>query len=186
MKYFTPELLDRIASSNDDIADAAQGEWEKAIVRYNRRWGIIQNKFPMPVRRFEEQGICLQDARLIRQGYQGDTFVLILETESPSRNLIIFTFVLEGEPEIKVQESLVCTETDIVTWLYEEWDLDRHGKCCFEVLFSNGSFTKLCFREFQYVIVSPVLTMLNGAANLKNGHRSSASSGRKKVQTKGA
>jgi hypothetical protein len=162
MKYFTPELLERVASLDDDVADDAQDEWERAIVRSNRHWQKIKKAFPAAVRRFEEDHVCLHDAQVLRMGRDGDTFVMVLEMEPPSRNLVVLTFTLDGEPEIDPRALPAQREHEFVTWLYEEWDLDRGKRCRFDVLLSNGWSVRLCFREFQYLILPPILPARDG------------------------
>src|SRR5437879_2627501 len=119
MKYFTPELLERIASLDDEVADDAHDEWERAIARSNRHWRKIRHFFPAEVRRFEEEHVCLHDAQVLRVGRNGDTFVMVLEMESPSRTLVVLKFTLNGEPAIDPGALSVQRESDTVTWMYE-------------------------------------------------------------------
>src|SRR5579864_4329262 len=100
MRYFTPELLKRLASSNDDVADAADKEWERAIGLARRRWRSIRRAFPEGVQVFEDEGICLHDARVVSVARRGDTLVLILEKEPPAKEVVLLTFTLIGEPFI--------------------------------------------------------------------------------------
>jgi hypothetical protein len=152
MKYFTPELLTRIQSLDDNTANAADRDWERAIVRSNRRWKKIKQVFPKEVERFEETPICLHDARLLSMGLEGETFIMVLQPELPAQTLVELTFTLEREPVIDRQAVPGHKESDWVEWMYEEWDIDRQKRCWFEVLLSNGWSVKLCFRDFHYRI----------------------------------
>lgn len=163
MKYFTPDLLERIGATDDDVADAAHAEWERAVVRSNRRWKKIKDAFPEAVRCFDRENICLHDARLLSMGRKEATFVMVLETEPPARHMIILTFLLENEPLI--DPAALTSDSTGIEWLYEEWDLDSGNKCCFEVLFSNGWSVKLCFRDFQYQVVEKVCLAENVQAS---------------------
>lgn len=90
-------------------------------------------------------------------GRSDDTFVMVLEMEPPARDLVILTFALVGEPEIDQEALPGPRESNFITWMYEEWDVDRRKRCLFEVLLSNGWSVRLCFREFTFVILRPIL-----------------------------
>jgi hypothetical protein len=152
MRYFTPDLLERFGSLDDDVADAAHEEWERAIVRSNRRWQKIKAAFPKEVQRFEDEHVCLHDAQLLSMGRQADTFVMVLQPEPPSQNMVLLTFTLEGEPVIDTAALPRRQDTSYAEWMYEEFDLDRRKRCTFEVLLSNGWSVQLRFRDFQYLI----------------------------------
>ena len=164
MKYFTPELLERVSSPDDDVADAADRDWERAIRAYNRRWRRIQAAFPRTVQRFDQDHICLHDALVLSLGRQNNTFVFVLQMEPPSQKLVILTFALNGEPEIDTTAFPSRDSSGVVAWLYEEWDLDRDKQRWFEVLLSNGWSVKLPFREFRYLIGEQLLHLSNGKA----------------------
>ncbi|HYT93949.1 MAG TPA: hypothetical protein VEL76_34840, partial [Gemmataceae bacterium] len=151
-KYFTPDLIQRGNSLDDDVADAANDEWERAIVRSNRRWKTIRNAFPKAVQRFDENQVCLHDAQLLSMGRQGDTFVMVLQPEPPAQTMVLLTFTLDDEPVIDTKALPDRENYAYVTWMYEEFDLDRRKRCTFEVLLSNGWSVKLLFRDFQYLI----------------------------------
>jgi hypothetical protein len=164
MKFFTPELLDRIRSLDDEVADAAHEEWERAIVRSNRRWKKIKTAFPNEVQRFEDNHVCLHDARLLSIGHEGGTFVMVLEPEPPAQTMVILTFILNGEPVVDPAALPGRSDSDWVTWMYEEFDLDRQKKCWFEVLLSNGWSVKLPFRDFYYLVAQKLFPVPKGQA----------------------
>jgi hypothetical protein len=176
MKYFTPELLERLASANDAVAVAADLEWECAIVRARRRWHKIQTAFPRAVRHFEEQRVCLHDARVLSMARQDATFVAILHHDSPQQEIVLLIFTLDQDPVIEPDVVPGHGEGQPITWLYEEWDLDRRGRCWFEVLLSNAWSVRLRFRDFQFLILPQILPAANGqaseqAASVMHQHR---------------
>jgi hypothetical protein len=152
MKYFTPELLGQVQSDDDDVMAAAHDEWERAIIRYRRRWRKIHDVLPHSVQKFHDDWVCLHDAELLSMGRQGDQFVMVLQPEPPAKTLVVLTFTLEGDPVIDPIALADGTPGDYVIWLYEEFDLDRQKRCVFEVLLSNGWSVKLRFRDFHYLI----------------------------------
>ena len=152
MKYFTPKLFARGNSPDVAVVRGIESEWESAIKRYRRRWNKIKSAFPRGVRRFEEAGICLHDAKLIHMAQEDMRFIMVLEMEQPARNLVVLTFTLTAEPEIKSSEIQPRLRSQRAIWLYEEFDLDRDRRCCFEVLLSNGWTLRLRFRDFQFML----------------------------------
>lgn len=156
MKYFTPELLNRVGSRDDDVADAGHDAWDRAIKRYNRRWARIKQAFPEPVRRFDEAPICLHDAEVLSMARKKDRFVMVMHQEPPSRDIVILTFTLDGEFEIDPKALPMHCTSNRVFWMYEEFDLDRDKRCRFEVMLTNGWIIKLAFRKFQYLVAEAI------------------------------
>jgi hypothetical protein len=64
MKYFTPELLARFRSADDDVADAAAEEWARAQARYERYLKDHREGFPSGVLTLLD-GPPLHDAALV-------------------------------------------------------------------------------------------------------------------------
>lgn len=153
MKYFTPELLARIRSEDDDVSWPAHDEWEVAIARYRRRLNKLVDKFPEGVSRFEEDSVCLHDARVLSIARQGEQLLMVLEPEPPATTAVVLTFTLEGTPVIDPEALPDGATGDWITWMYEEWDIDRKGNCWFEVLLTNGWSVRLRFRDFNYQIL---------------------------------
>jgi hypothetical protein len=156
MKYFTPEVLGQVASRDDDVADAGFHAWDRAIVRYKRRWMRIKHAFPKSVRRFETEPICLHDAEVLSMARRKNEFVMVLHQEPPSRDIVILKFTLDGEMEIDTAGLPPDGPPDRVFWLYEEFDLDRDKRRRFEVMLSNGWIVKLHFRKFDFLVAEAV------------------------------
>jgi hypothetical protein len=157
VKFFTPELLERAASLDEDVADAADRDWERALVRYHRRWQKIRVLFPPEARRFQDEGVCLHDAEVLTMGKREGVFFMVLRKEPPSPDLVLLTFTLEGEAQISPAALPADNESGPVTWMYEEFDLDRSGRCRIEGLLSNGWAVRLVFRDFHYVVAQQVI-----------------------------
>ena len=164
MKYFTPAILNRLQSDDEDVFASAHDEWETAIVRYRRRWAKIKNEFPESVRRFKQARVCLHDAELLSMGREGEALVMVLQPEPPAETITILTFTLDGEPTIDPAGLPGWESTDYAVWLYEEFDLDRQKRPQFEVLFSNGWSVKLRFHDFHYQIAQRLFPVPRTAA----------------------
>src|SRR4051812_34465166 len=64
MKYFKPELLARVRSSDDNVAEVAAVEWEEAVAAYQARFKKIRDKLPGDVRRLLSK-VSLHDSRYL-------------------------------------------------------------------------------------------------------------------------
>jgi hypothetical protein len=168
MKYFTVALLNRFRSEDEGVSARAHRDWEAALTHYRQREKQIKATLPEGVRRFVDAHVCLHDALLLNMGRQGDIFVIVLEMEPPSQNLVILTFTLDGEPRIANTALKGKTAGETVTWMYEEWNVDRRRRGCFAVLLSNGWTVELTFRDFAYLIVKQVVPSGKGQANLSS------------------
>lgn len=173
MKYFTPELFARFQSTDDEVADRADADWEKATRDYNRRWNKIKHLFPDAVRRFDASDVRVHDADILSVARQGTKLILIAQEEPPCRRLMILTFVLEGEPLIEGDPRGTC-------WLYEEFDVDRAKRLSFEALLSNNVHIKVRFRDFRFTIAQPVSAITSAVDVRKNGLASRQASPSKK------
>src|SRR5205823_5267733 len=115
-------------------ASAAEAEWEIALQRCKQRWHKIAPDFPEAVRRFKHESVCLHDAQILDMARQGETFVMVLRRGRPQNDLILLTFVVDGEVEIDTHALPPDGPGGQYYWLYEEFDLDRGKNCSFEVL----------------------------------------------------
>ena len=61
MKFFTPDLLLRFGSDDDEVADAAQADWEKSDIAYKKHLTKILPGLPRNVQHFVKH-FCLHDA----------------------------------------------------------------------------------------------------------------------------
>jgi hypothetical protein len=68
MQFFTPELYRRYNSQDDNIALAADDEWEKAIARYHQHLDALRTEMPSPV--IELSKLCLHDGEIVQRQEQ--------------------------------------------------------------------------------------------------------------------
>jgi hypothetical protein len=160
MKYFTPELLNRVRSRDDDVSGPAHADWERAIKRYHRRWRQIQARFPVSVQRFRQQ-LCLHDAQVLGMAQHDAEFLMVVQLEPPAQTLVFLTFTLPENPQNDRNALLGGPDSSYLTWMYEEFDLDRQQNCYFEVLLSNGWAVRLRFRDFKFLTGDNLLSARN-------------------------
>lgn len=152
MRYFTPELIVRVASEDDDVGIPAYDEWEAALAKYRRRIEKILGALPAEAHRFREERVCLHDARLVRMGRHGDRFLMVLDAEPPATTTVNLEFTLVGDPVIDPKALPYGGSGDFAMWMYEEFDIDRRGNCWFEVLLTNGWSVKVQFSDFRFAV----------------------------------
>jgi hypothetical protein len=176
MRFFTPELYVRFNSSDDDEADNANIEWEKAIEQYERHLAKFRDRLPAHVRKLTE--LSLHDAEVLARGekIQAGTQQMPLDSPAPFvfpmwtalavvtvrneetvRSLIyslwdhIRTHEFKGKwPFSKEREHWLYDELDVVTSPQEP--LFR-GAFLHRVLLSTGTileipFTSVIIHEF--------------------------------------
>ncbi len=78
---------------------------------------------------------------------------MVVEPGLPAGSLAVLTFTLDGDPHIDQKAFPGGPDSTGVEWLYEEWDVDRHLRCWFKVLLSNGWSVRLPVRAFDFRVV---------------------------------
>jgi hypothetical protein len=164
MKYFTPELYLRGNSPDGETVAGIEEEWERAIRRYRQHLARIQRAFPKQWHAFRKQHVHLHDAEVLSIARPDNTLVFVLRQEAPSGAVVILSFTLDGEIEIDPTALPGRQGRQPVTWMYEEYNVDRRGRCTVEVLLSNGWIVTAPFRDFQFLAGQTILPQPNGQA----------------------
>lgn len=162
MKYFTPELLERFQSDDDEVADAAQEEWDRRCADYRKRLEWVKLSLP---RQFQTllQEYRLHDAQVV-SGKVDDAFASTFGTPR--------LYFIELRPEASPQANLLLTYVlvggqqppDIPRgsyWMYDEIDISQSGFFSHTILFSDGRELALLFTDFQ---LGPVPQAAQGSA----------------------
>ncbi len=165
MKYFTPELYVRFNSHDDDVADAADDEWEKQIKMYRKHYKRLERQLPEELRRFHNEQ-CLHDADvegpLIVQPFSlpwSPRYAVIaarqINTLIPEflNTVAVLFYEVTDEPVIEKSVSAPVFRSVQPIWLYEEEDVIKPGLFEQEILISDGRVIKIRFRDFHYSIV---------------------------------
>jgi hypothetical protein len=164
MKYFTPELFLRGNSPDENTVQGVEEAWERAVGQYHRRLRKIGVGFPKGWHEFRGQHIRLHDAQVLSIAQEAGAFVFVVQPECRPQTIVLLTFTLDGEPSIDRAALPGRESRAAVTWLYEEFDIDRGGRCRFEVLLSNGWDVMLYFRDLHFVQGRAILPAGNGHA----------------------
>jgi hypothetical protein len=184
MKFFTPELLVRFRSADDDIADQANKEWERAIERYRRRFQRIRYRLPESLRVFDREQ-CLHDAEVFGPAWlplpplrvERRVVVLIaqqINTMLPEtqHTLAILEYSVATDPVIeKPVSDESFRESPAPQWEYDEIDLIEPSLFSHEILFSDGRVVKMLFHDFRYHIALLILPTQTGQALVPTANR---------------
>ena len=150
MKFFTPELIAQLNSTDDAVADAADAAWDAAVDRHDDQLQALRPQLPAGLLSLLE-GYFLHDASVLSMGQQGQTFVLVLRLDVPPHELLILTYQLAAEPRINREALYPETRCNYIQWLYDEvsWTAGDPGYATHNILFSNGWEVELHLRDVQ-------------------------------------
>jgi hypothetical protein len=154
MKYMTPELLARVRSLDDDVAEAARGEWQKQCEAYNQHLKEIRGELSSGARRLIR--FNFHDAKV--KGIAGDKaphfsfFLELLDSSQPGgkKDLEIRYHLVRGMGtgfEVFRHKELRDDAAPFRWWLYDELDISD-GKIramTHSILFSGGWEIQLTF-----------------------------------------
>ncbi len=191
MRFFTPELLCRFGSDDDQIAVDAQQELERRSDEYSRQLHEMEPKLP---ERFRELlgHFYLHDARIIdhsnwdrpqgapvsSSGSKGMpesrwidheetrllSFCIALQLDAPPRDLVVLQYRSVVVEEVCVHRSVGQDGCPYLEWQYDEVELirtDRRTKFRHSILFTSGFELQLRFRDFDFATLRPMATWLN-------------------------
>src|SRR5438445_166855 len=99
MKYFTQELIVRGQSDDDKVLNEVECLWDEACDRYVTYLASIKAQLP-PGLRHRVDSYYLHDAVIQGMGFQGNSFVIIVQLDTPPQSIITFTYDLVDEPSI--------------------------------------------------------------------------------------
>ena len=170
MKYFTPELYVRFNSSDEKVADRADREWEKAIVKYEQYLDGVRDRLPAQVQKLSR--LYNHDARILSrveevQPNRSFPFpdlpfripvvwsaiaIVTLKTDESLRSLF---YSLWDHTRVRPFEGTWPFSKDAEHWMYDEldFDLDYPGGL-HRILLSSGTeleipFTSVVVHEFS-------------------------------------
>lgn len=157
MKFFTPELYLRFNSSDDEVADLANQEWETAIKAYQKHLSDLRGQMPHQMQELCE--LCLHDWELVAWNdavepdsrLPGAPFpvwsafsVLSLQHES---EIISVNYVLRDKVE-RFPAPVDWPFSDArIYWMYDEVDVTsaKPGDYTHRILFSDGTTARIPF-----------------------------------------
>ena len=149
MKFFTPELCVRFNSSNDEIADRANEEWEAALSAYQQHLASIRDQMPSPAEKLA--GLCLHDAELLACEAAEAWFPLQLRSAVVSvrqdNQIVSLFYTLWGHIREQPSPEGWPFSKASIHWLYDEVDVESWGthRLLHRVLLSDGRVLEIPF-----------------------------------------
>ncbi|HEV3259333.1 MAG TPA: hypothetical protein VG013_20875 [Gemmataceae bacterium] len=157
MKYFTPQLYERLQNADPAVMDAVDADWEAASARYEQRRLVVGAALAPVLTRFE--GILLHDATVLGISRRGAEFSILLLKDLPPWDLVTLTYTLTDEPYIDKNAVSSAHQSGVMQFEYDEFDvIEERGRnhCTHSILFSNGWEIRLRFRDVQVSLAQPV------------------------------
>lgn len=162
MRFFTPELYLRYNSSDDQVADRADAEWEEAVRGYHHHLAEIKDLMPSQVRKLTD--LCLHDAEVLARAEEAQAggslfadfhypFPLPLWSStaviSVQRNAEVVCLFYSLWDQVRLQsppEEWPFSKLN-EHWLYDElgFAAERRGPFIHRVLFSTGVVVEIPF-----------------------------------------
>jgi len=173
MRFFTPERYVRFNSLDEDVADAANEEWEAALDQYRDHLSEIHDCMPSQVRKMA--GLCLHDAEVVAcdQTVEPD-FLSFNSTWSATSTMTvghegaILTIVYRLWDRIREHPASGDWPFSKAhpLWLFEEIDLasSQRGMFIHRILFSDGRRLEIPFVS-AIIHNVPLAALANGIAN---------------------
>ncbi len=186
MRFFTPDLLERFGSEDDNVAFEAHQEFELRSREYLRQLNEIAEKLPQRLRALIEQhylhdarvishspfGICapgelgngnLADLTLGAQQTPHDgrlpSFWIHLQLDTPPREILVLQYRCALIEEAHLHQYAGDDQSPNLEWLYDEVDLIPMGdgyEFRHSILFTNGLELRLRFEDFDFATLKPI------------------------------
>lgn len=152
MNYFTPERIVAYGADAPEIWKEAEKEWEAACRQYQGALAAMRSSFPPGLRCLEERYV-LHDAVVRSMGQRKETFVIVLQLDTPPHSLL--TLIYDLVEEAIVQHEVLPLEYrstgSQIDWQYDEIEkIDGQPPTWRQtILLSNGWELALHFRDLQ-------------------------------------
>src|SRR5262249_47053576 len=121
MKFFTPDLIQRLNSADAALAHAAQEEWENAVQRYEEYYKSIEPGLPQHIREFNN--LLLHDAIVWSIVRRGNQLMMSLRKDVPPQDVVILTYFLTDEPLLDKEVLPPGQRSPVMDFLYDEFEL---------------------------------------------------------------
>jgi len=168
MKYLKPELLARCQSRDDDVAEAAAKEWEKALAAYQTRFKAIESLLPPEVSRLCSR-FSLHDAKMLGAAYgtrEEALFGVLFQLEGPPGHpgeILQLNYHPVAGPNggvnVKPPSSSEGGSRRDVWVQYDELDLDEeHGFFTHSFLLTDGREIEVRFNGLTIRLLDQVVT----------------------------
>lgn len=163
MKYFTPDLILRVGTSDPAGANAADAEWDRRLEEYEKHREAILLRLPEHVRQYE--GLLLHDAQVWCMTRQGDKLTMIMRKDIPPRDVVQMIYTLAADPVINPAALPREEFARGMQYLYNEFDMTQEDAPTVyteSILFSNGWEMRLEYTDVHVTLAQPLYPIADG------------------------
>jgi hypothetical protein len=160
MKYFTQDLIVRGQSQNDTELNEVEALWDENCARYAAYVDSVRDRLP-PGLRHRIDSYYLHDAVVRGVGRKVNSFVIIVQLDTPPQSIVTFAYDLLSEPDIRKETPELCAGS-VVDWQYDEIEMVPGDPPSWRqsILLSNGwelsfHFRDIAVEEVQAIIPPP-------------------------------
>lgn len=155
MKYFTSDLIKRLNSSDNEVVDAADVEWDRTLKRYQNSIEKIRHLLPKDL-----VPLDLHDSELelflLKRHTVDQCLSLELSLKYKSQLFILFyQDVIRLALDVNyVGPALrpTITASDFGSWLVDEISLVNRNTFRHEILFDTGNSLSCEFKDFSLMV----------------------------------
>ena len=160
MRYFKTELLDRVRSLDDNVADAASSEWEQTVAKYNAKLESFRSRLPVGARSLLRK-FSLHDGSILSiavgEKSQTSSRFVRLEGTAEQDGPILELQYTAPEYSLRKYGEIDKDSPDLSHVLYDEFSELKKGGFCHSLLLAPGieltiHFTNLRIRQIRRVI----------------------------------
>jgi hypothetical protein len=172
MRFFTPELFLRVNSPDDEVADAAHGDWEAAVDAYRHHLKKVLRAAPPGVHELAKR--CLHDAEVLSLQYEAlgresqryffpepmfffhrRTGPATIKLALPKRSIAL-VYLIWDEVRTHTPSTEWENQTEHRLWLYDEIDevWSRFGMFIHRVLLNTGEVWEIPFMDVVTIEVA--------------------------------
>ena len=159
MKYLTPELVARSRSEDEQVADDAESDWERACAAYNAYLKGLRKKLPKGIRTLLNR-VYLHDARVLTLAVdEAPDFSIFLQLDNPPRKWVELKYTLADKPKVIRHPALAGDGPALQWWSYDEIDLVVEGPLPVfrhSILLTGGLELQLLFHKLSCRSMRPV------------------------------
>ncbi|HEV3025738.1 MAG TPA: hypothetical protein VGX76_24865 [Pirellulales bacterium] len=166
MKYCTPQRYVDFNSDDDEVADRADQQWERALADYRNHLKRISGQLNEKVREFAKAS-SLHDApylgltKISLPSAAGDLAILAVER---AEQVVLLVYMLADEPLVERPLEAAVFSNQAVHWLYDEIDISPNGTFSHRILLSDGRIVSLRFVDFDEIVLPKSVVQREGQA----------------------
>lgn len=150
MRYFTPDLVLRLNSSQPELIDSAMAEWERAVLAYRKGLRAVRREMPSQSRVITE--LSLHDWNLvdIKWNTSGSVHFAFILLEHDKDIAVLCYALAQNLRRIDSPKEWSLSKRH-VHWLYDEVDVSDgdHESFLHRILFSDGTILLVPFSSCE-------------------------------------